>query len=616
MSGAHSPTSVIVDGHEEASSSSPASSSTTCRSVPTSEQTSCSVIFIEGRTIPEINVHGGLSTNDTEAGEDASPSPPSAEVRFVHRRRHHHEEEGGDCDCCDSSVLTAHVSRRMSSITMPGTPTAATTTPSSINSNNNNNPISPLLVHGIKIPLEATQIREDDVLGATNNNTMGAHAALSEKGHDDDDNDHKTKKGLLMRRGPTPISSASERNWTLEEAERSSICSGDEDCRTTTTPHTTATTCTRTQQQKTRKELTLVLLPHLFSVQEDDSSDHNNTTAESHVHVASFQKKTRSIPQAEEQEGHHTRVDSEVTTKASNTTENVVDCVLQGRRKKQRDPMLTTTTSSPRPSPQQGSRKFPRDAPGLAPPKRVDSPLPKRTLQDVPEVSVGNACAIRVVKNHHHHHQRPTPTIEVENRLLRDASNEPGLYTGSMDTKTLLPDGFGTMIYNRHGQEYTGDWEQGIFHGYGKHINARVGDIYDGPFVNGIKEGKEDGIMIFRDGRRFHGRFHADKMREGVLQFKDGSYYEGLLENDKRNGFGLYCFENGDQYEGQWKNDKMHGRGRMEWTVDGISYNGEWEAGIQQGMGTEIDAKGRIIHQGRFHHGKPVTIAEPVYADD
>jgi len=203
-------------------------------------------------------------------------------------------------------------------------------------------------------------------------------------------------------------------------------------------------------------------------------------------------------------------------------------------------------------------------------------------------------------------------SLEVVEHCLRDALCREGTYTGSIDSQTLLPDGFGTMIYEN--EEFEGDWEQGYYHGQGKHTNAQ-GDVYEGPFHYGLKQGKENATMNFGDGRRFHGRFHADKMREGVLHFVDGSCYEGLLENDKRDGFGRYCFVNGDEYEGQWKDDLIHGRGRMDWS-DATWYNGEWEYGIIQGIGTKVDTSGNIVHQGYFYGGKPVVLAEPVYEED
>lgn len=255
----------------------------------------------------------------------------------------------------------------------------------------------------------------------------------------------------------------------------------------------------------------------------------------------------------------------------------------------------------------------PNDAPGIMPPKRTASPqnwFPiQPAVRGLPrEKSIVDHSDSDISPQTSPDRNELARTIEVENCQMRDASNERGLYSGSMDCKTHLPDGYGTLKYHKQGKEYTGDWEQGRYHGHGILKNGQ-GDVYEGPFIQGLKEG-QDATMTFRDGRTFHGRYHLDKMREGLLKFADGSFYDGLLENNKRNGFGLYTFPSGDQYEGQWRNDLMHGRGRMEWKSDGTWYNGDWEYGIQHGMGTEVDSDGTIKHQGRFQHGKPVPVSK------
>ena len=191
---------------------------------------------------------------------------------------------------------------------------------------------------------------------------------------------------------------------------------------------------------------------------------------------------------------------------------------------------------------------------------------------------------------------------EVTSHPVVDAFGERGLYTGSLDPKSHVPDGYGIMQY-RQGRIYEGFWQQGHWHGTGKCTNA-MGDVYVGEFVLDKKEGK--GTLLFFDGREFTGRFQKDQMREGTLYFQDGSYYQGMLRNGKRNGFGLYVFNDRSQYEGQWEDDKMHGRGKMEWS-DGGWYNGDWEHGIQHGIGTEVLPDRTLRHNGRWEHGDPVN---------
>jgi hypothetical protein len=193
-------------------------------------------------------------------------------------------------------------------------------------------------------------------------------------------------------------------------------------------------------------------------------------------------------------------------------------------------------------------------------------------------------------------------TKEVHKRQVVDAFGERGMFTGSLNGKSHLPDGYGEMKY-REKRSYQGYWSQGHWHGHGHFVNC-LEHVYDGEFVMDQKQGP--GKLIFNDGRVFTGRFQKDQMRQGKLQFQDASFYQGLLKDGKRSGFGLYVFsEQSSQYEGQWENDCMHGRGRMDWS-DGGWYNGDWEMGLQHGIGMEVLADGATRHRGKWENGNPV----------
>ena len=192
-------------------------------------------------------------------------------------------------------------------------------------------------------------------------------------------------------------------------------------------------------------------------------------------------------------------------------------------------------------------------------------------------------------------------TKEVHKRQVIDAFGERGMYTGSIDVKSYMPDGYGEMQY-RQKRSYQGDWCQGNWHGHGKFLNS-VDNLYEGEFAMNKKCGQ--GKLIFNDGRVFIGRFKKDQMREGKMNFQDGSSYEGLLKDGKRCGFGLYVFSDESQYGGQWENDLFHGRGRMDWT-DGGWYNGDWEEGLQHGIGLEAFPNRTIRHKGKWDKGNPV----------
>ena len=53
----------------------------------------------------------------------------------------------------------------------------------------------------------------------------------------------------------------------------------------------------------------------------------------------------------------------------------------------------------------------------------------------------------------------------------------------------------------------------------------------------------------------------------------NGQIYEGYYKNGMRNGRGRYIYQNGNMYEGEWKDDRMHGRGKYI-TGDGSEFDG------------------------------------------
>ena len=63
------------------------------------------------------------------------------------------------------------------------------------------------------------------------------------------------------------------------------------------------------------------------------------------------------------------------------------------------------------------------------------------------------------------------------------------------------------------------------------------GDVYEGSFVNGKREGK------------------------GTYIFKNGDKYEGEFKAGMKDGYGKYSYSNGNVYEGNWKDDEKNGQG-------------------------------------------------------
>ena len=65
----------------------------------------------------------------------------------------------------------------------------------------------------------------------------------------------------------------------------------------------------------------------------------------------------------------------------------------------------------------------------------------------------------------------------------------------------------GTLVFGRHvkpvGDEYTGMFKGGRFHGEGQMIYAHGGGSYKGPYRKGLQHG--EGVQIFGSGNRYEG---------------------------------------------------------------------------------------------------------------
>ena len=97
-----------------------------------------------------------------------------------------------------------------------------------------------------------------------------------------------------------------------------------------------------------------------------------------------------------------------------------------------------------------------------------------------------------------------------------------------------------------------------------KKINYKDGEEYKGE----LKEFK-----IFK----FHGN--------GKYVYKNGDIYEGEWKNGKKEGKGTLCYSNGDKYEGEWKRGKREGKGIFYYKQNKKKYDGEWKNDEKEGKG-------------------------------
>ena len=191
-------------------------------------------------------------------------------------------------------------------------------------------------------------------------------------------------------------------------------------------------------------------------------------------------------------------------------------------------------------------------------------------------------------------------TMQVINYMLVDGDSDVGVYTGSLDVKSKMPDGQGKMIYDDY-RSYSGDWKDGRWHGQG-HVRCKAYD-YVGSFVNDQKHGW--GIMTCSDGNVYEGEFEHDKRHgRGVMVYSDGSKYVGEFAHNSREGKGDFVMSNGCRYFGYFHNDSFHGQGNMTFE-DGSVYFGQFKFGQKEGHGIELGANGLTRYDGLFENNEP-----------
>lgn len=132
--------------------------------------------------------------------------------------------------------------------------------------------------------------------------------------------------------------------------------------------------------------------------------------------------------------------------------------------------------------------------------------------------------------------------------------------------------------------KYTGDWKDGLKHGYGVLIYAN-GNKYEGDWVEGKREGR--GVYWVQD-----------KKKKKMATKKLRKQFAGEWANDKRHGLGTFFHEDGGRYEGFWVNNKREGDGRMVYGSDRSVYEGQWSGNVRSGRGTLTSGKAGVTATG------------------
>lgn len=115
--------------------------------------------------------------------------------------------------------------------------------------------------------------------------------------------------------------------------------------------------------------------------------------------------------------------------------------------------------------------------------------------------------------------------------------------------------GYGSIKYDT-GSTYAGQWSRGKREGYGEFVFA-CGDVYKGQWSAGQYQGKGSYTSVDSAGHalEYDGEWVRDKM-EGhgkYIHKSTGDVYEGGFDNGFRQGFGKHTCANGDVYIGEYE---------------------------------------------------------------
>lgn len=195
------------------------------------------------------------------------------------------------------------------------------------------------------------------------------------------------------------------------------------------------------------------------------------------------------------------------------------------------------------------------------------------------------------------------------------------IYTGQWKHGKMC--GCGTLR-SANGDVYEGQWLNGKYHGLGK-FTKENGHFFIGHCINGKANG--NGIIHYTSGESYRGMWKEDERHgRGVGLSPDGSKYVGdwkrgkydgrgkiILPNGetfsghwfmgKRHGYGKAVFHNKDTFIGMWSSDRVSGLGIMHYFTSGNVYDGNFDKGMRNGMGT-IKCNDGGTFRGFFKDGK------------
>lgn len=180
------------------------------------------------------------------------------------------------------------------------------------------------------------------------------------------------------------------------------------------------------------------------------------------------------------------------------------------------------------------------------------------------------------------------------NQTLTEQNLAQGHYKGYI--KNSQPDGVGIITYN-DSSSFQGGWKNGSYHGTG--LLCYGNDSIFGNWENG----KLTGDILYKTPNFIYEGGFVDNTPTGIggLTFRDGSIYSGTFVDGKRNGTGDMLFPNGDSYFGDWENNDFNGIGTFTYQNQKSLYEGEWQNGLQHGVGRYKSPK--LTYSGEWDNG-------------
>eukprot|EP00591_Stephanopyxis_turris_P001834 CAMPEP_0195520128 /NCGR_PEP_ID=MMETSP0794_2-20130614/16196_1 /TAXON_ID=515487 /ORGANISM="Stephanopyxis turris, Strain CCMP 815" /LENGTH=296 /DNA_ID=CAMNT_0040649415 /DNA_START=11 /DNA_END=901 /DNA_ORIENTATION=- len=159
---------------------------------------------------------------------------------------------------------------------------------------------------------------------------------------------------------------------------------------------------------------------------------------------------------------------------------------------------------------------------------------------------------------------------------------------------------------------------------HGKRKCVLSGEVYEGPFLNGVRHG-ENAICTTRiTGSKFLGSFRNDEPFQGTLTTPEFTYWGTFylqrmlrqggakLKTAHRHihqktyifhGKGTLIHKDGKTYVGEFSQGVYHGAGK-ETKSDGSFYTGDYKRGKRDGIGTLFSSDGKLVYSGIWTRGE------------